>query len=510
MLKTVLGRFMCVLIAIMLATGACLAEYEGGAPISPEPVEISVLSCNSGSKTTAFADMTWWHMALEKANVKLDMEIIDDSSYNDVAQPRLVAAQDLPDIVRVSGNATTLAQSGVFIPLNDLIDKYGYNIKKQFEKNPTLKSAITMTDGSIYYIPYLYTTESNSRTMILNVPFLEALGLTLDDIKTLDDLYDYLVLVRDNDLNNNGDPSDEIPLFVRSGMINLLGLYFEENIINTNGYNIDENGQVYCSYIQDNYLEYLTFINKLYTEGLLFNEFLSANYDMQTAMFAENRIGAIPHFVSNATSYSTAINPDWNFFTDEPIMQIVALEDTSGQPVVIGRGILGSNYGITSNCKDPETVMKFIDYMYSEEVGVLTWYGVEGEDYNIVDGEYVFTEKYYRNPENYRGTFGYNCDALPGYQYDYSSVQCPTIAEQIREAAQYVVNPSRVQVYFTDEQNEVINTYLSDLSTYFAENMTAFIIGTRSLDEWQDYVDGAIDMGVMNLIEVYQEVADSN
>lgn len=490
-------------LVLVLSCLSALADYTGTSPVFEEPTTISILTCNGGTKRTDFETMTWWQEVLKRANVDLKLEIIDDSTYGDVAQPRLTAAQDLPDIVKISGSETALAKSNVFLPLNELLEDYGYNINKYFEKYPNVKAALTMEDGNIYYIPYFYTTESNSRTLMINTQFLAALDMTMDDIKTVDDWYDYLVAVKENDVNGNGDPDDEIPLFMRSGMINLIAMYWGLDIENTNGYPTDADGNVFCAYITDEYREFLEFVNKLYTEGLLYNEFLSANYDMQTAAFSENKVGSIVHFVSNCTDYSMDINSGWDFYNDEPIMQILALENKDGNPVVYGRGVIGPKFGITANSKDPEAAMKFLDYMYSDEVGILTWYGIEGTEYELVDGEYKFNKIYFDS--NYTDDCGYNMDALAGTQYDYAAKQCETIFKQIHAVAPYTWNPTRVDKYYTTEQQEVLTTYRTDLNTYFKENYTAFMIGTRSLDEWDAYVAGAYEMGVQAVIDVYQE-----
>lgn len=506
-IRTILA-LACAMLLMLPAVGV-LADYDGTAPIFEEKTTISIITCNGASKRTDVADMIWWQKILEMANVDVALEIVEDSTYNDVIQPRLAAAQDLPDIVRVQTGAAKLTKSGIFIPLNELINKYGFNFKKFYEKYPSLESSLTAPDGNVYFIPYIYTTDSNSRTMMLNVPFLESLNMTLDDIKTVDDLYNYLVLVRDNDVNGNGDPDDEIPLFIRSGMIDLLAMYWGLDIVNTGGYAVDKDGKVFNCYLTDEYKDFLIFVNKLYSENLINTEFLSANYDMQTAAFAGNTVGSIMHFVSNATSYSKTINPEWDFYNDEPIMQITALENKDGNPVVYGRGILGSNFGITRFCKDPDAAMKFIDYMYSEEVGIQTWYGTEGVDYNIVDGKFEFTNQFYDNVDDYRGNSGYNNDAYPGYQYDYSAVQAKTIFEQTSKVAPYTWNPTRMNKYLTDEQQEILTTYLTDLSTYFSENTTAFMIGTRSIEsEWDSFVSGAKGMGIDEVIAVYQEAEE--
>ena len=44
---------------------------------------------------------------------------------------------------------------------------------------------------------------------------------------------------------------------------------------------------------------------------------------------------------------------------------------------------------ITNNCKNPEAAMKLIDFLASEEGQYLMMWGIEGENYDIVDGKHV-------------------------------------------------------------------------------------------------------------------------
>ena len=78
----------------------------------------------------------------------------------------------------------------------------------------------------------------------------------------------------------------------------------------------------------------------------------------------------------------------------------------------------------------------------------------------------------------------------------------------INELAQYVVNPSIGYSYKLDDENEIINAYSADLNTYFDEQQTAFIMGTRSLDEWDDYVATVKSMGIDQMIAVNQAAVD--
>lgn len=279
-------RIICALLALTmtLMASSALADlaYDGSAPISEEKVTITALGTNGASLINDFDNMTWWQEVLNKANVDLQLEIIDSSSYQDVIKPRLAAGVDLPELVMLGGTDSDMSyiNSGLFIDLKEYYDKYGFNYNKQFEKNENLKAEITTPEGGMYYLPYIYTTESNMRCLMLNMQYLKALGMTADDIKTMDDYYNYLKAVKENDVNGNGDPNDEVPLFMRSGNIQLWGMYWGLDLADSGGFSVDKDGKVICGYIDDRYKEFLTWANKLYTEGLLYNEYATANYDM--------------------------------------------------------------------------------------------------------------------------------------------------------------------------------------------------------------------------------------
>ena len=122
--------------------------------------------------------------------------------------------------------------------------------------------------------------------------------------------------------------------------------------------------------------------------------------------------------------------------------------------------------------------------------------------------EYVFTDVYLTNDDNYLNKAGYNFAGLPSYQLDYMTKECDTVREMAKTLSNYVVNPSITFSFKSEAENEVINTYAADLKTYFDENMSAFIMGTRSLDEWDSYVDAVKAMGVDEVIAVYQASVD--
>lgn len=505
-------KLFCLMLCLCMALPAfTLAAYDGSVPIAEETITFTMLTTNSGGRMYDYSQMDWYQEVARRANVNVEMELIDQSAYTDVVNTRLATGADLPDVVRIgSSQAAYYFDSGMFLDLTEYFENDSYYLNDVFEKNPLLKSQITTVDGAMYYLPYVLTMDSNMRCMMINASYCEALGMQVEDIQTIDDYYNYLIAVRDNDVNGNGDSSDEVPLFVLmngGNGINQLAIFFGLDIADST-YQVDENGQVYCSYTDEKYKEFLTWVNKLYEEKLLYNEFSSAWTDTRSALYTANQVGSSFSWISNTSGYSQLIDPDWNVREDEPIMVPTVITGADGNRYVYGRDPMGSLYAITKDCENPEAIFRFFDYCYSDEVGMLTWYGIEGVDYNIVDGEPVFTDVYLNNQDSYLVKMGYNNDMWPGYQYDYMTKECPRVREIAKELAQYVFNPTVPFSFKTAEEQEVVNMYSTDLSTYFDENLTAFIVGTRSLDTWDDYVSGAKSMGLEESVAVNQQIID--
>ena len=121
-------KWICLALCLLMVSGCALA-YDGTAPIGEEPITISVLTTNGASLLTDFANMTWWQEALKRANVVLEVEMIDPSSYADVIKPRLAAGIDLPDLVYVGSKDEDMAyvSSGLFLDLTEYYDTMAFN-----------------------------------------------------------------------------------------------------------------------------------------------------------------------------------------------------------------------------------------------------------------------------------------------------------------------------------------------------------------------------------------------
>ena len=69
--------------------------------------------------------------------------------------------------------------------------------------------------------------------------------------------------------------------------------------------------------------------------------------------------------------------------------------------------------------------------------------------------------------------------------------------------------PVFIQNYMSLEDNSSVNTYLGDIGTYLEQMVPAFILGQKDIDaEWDAFVQNQKDMGIEDVIAIYQMAYD--
>ena len=504
-------------LSLMVSAGAegSGIVYEGKpfAPITSEPVTLSVLTYASGTNKIDYDAMTWFHEALKETNITLNMELSISGMYNELMSTRLAAGVDLPDIIRVSDNDGTYANSGLFIPLNDLTEKYGFNYKKKSEQYPAGKGSLVMYDGTQYYMPFYFLASEHCRNLCYNVKLFEENGLAVPT--TTDELYETLKAIKAlGDWNGNGQ-DDEIPLqMYNSNLVNIMGAFWGLDIVNS-GFSPNEEGIVECDYVKDEYKDFLLYVRKLIEEGLMNEDFSSSTWDLENALWTNNCIAVDGAWVSNIGRFEAELDPSYNYLTDDPVIRVLPpLEGPFGDKKYMGRPPVGPTFAITRDCTNPEAAYCLLDYMLNDEVNDMTWMGIEGIDYTKdEEGNISFTDVYLANENDYRFTNGYNSEMLTGSQslFGYGlATNNPQNVAQWAENAEYTELPISF-AYLPDEYNEILNTYSADFTTYVSESYTAFLLGTRDIEsEWDSYVAACNGLGLEELTKVYQARYDAS
>ena len=101
-------------------------------PIVNEPLDLTFFTGKSPSNGSKFEETLVWKTYQEMSNVNVTWNLIPFDTLTEKRNLAL-AGGDYPDVfysARVSSaELTRYGEQGVFIPLNDLIDKYAPNFK---------------------------------------------------------------------------------------------------------------------------------------------------------------------------------------------------------------------------------------------------------------------------------------------------------------------------------------------------------------------------------------------
>jgi len=485
-----------------------------GFPIVNKPITIVV----AGPRNPL--TKTWEGMNLFEHFTKLTgihFEFEDHAS--DVWQEKKAlyfASGDLPDLIAGgSFSASELldyGSQGQLIALNDLIEKYGPNIKTAFSEVPDAKAMSTSSDGNIYGLPLINQMPRDMHVRYwISKPWLAQVGMEVPT--TLDEFYQVLVAFKEEDANANGDPDDEIPVSGYSGgtvdglILNALGVNVRGG---SGGFAITAtfDGTVYCMNTSEAYKEYLKFMHKLYKEKLLDNDLFVQTLEQFNAKGHENKLGVF----TSAASYMTCGNDiGWEYTQFDALTSHM----NSRKMVSASTGVSIGQAVITSANKYPEATLRLLDYCFSEEGSRVCRNGEEGVGWGWVDKEAGTWENY--TPEGYANSQEWRAQVTMGiaswYRVDYQLGQVSYNAQWLNEMTDKYSYPYFVMQFpslnLTEEDVEITTPIINDVTTYVAESRARFITGEDDIEQkWDDYVNNIEKMNIKTVVEIYQRYYD--
>lgn len=173
-------------------------------------------------------------------------------------------------------------------------------------------------------------------------------------------------------------------------------------------------------------------------------------------------------------------------------------------------------WAVTTGCENPELLISFVDYLYSEEGALLCNYGIEGETFEYdADGVPRFSDLIYNNPTyDYRtAVFIYVMDAGPTVvdpmrgTGTYTQEQLDSWSDWTDANLDYShVIPAKVAL---KAENDEYNNIMSDIETFMDEMTVAYVTGTASFDTFEaDFVEKLKGMNIERCIEIYQDAYD--
>jgi len=374
--------------------------------------------------------------------------------------------------------------------------------------------------GAIYAFPEIQESlvDTMDYQVWINREWLET--LKLDMPTDAESLYNVLKAFKTGDPNGNG-VADEIPLIGTAGslcgdtmswLINMF-IYCDES----KQWNVDENGYLYLPQTTDAYREALTYIRKLYKEGLLSPLTLSSSSADLQQMVCPTGDGPVLAGVVVTHLLLGFVQGH------EGLLQYEALPLWGN--AVINEAQYSLDTFITKDCQNIDAAWELLMVMYSEESALIQRYGREGIswDWAPKGSKSVIGDAREAQIRLYNDTWGTQGND------NWKAVGCTILYNAEGEAAQSVpaeetpVNVHKYKLYndmldsyekqqktynpkilcpalvWPENYKEQLPTQRSDCPSVITKYRTDFIIGKLNIEsdaDWNAYLNQLKSVGV--------------
>lgn len=314
---------------------------------------------------------------------RVQFDFLSSYDYSKQVNVRF-ASSDMPEVLATTSISDkghpTAVENGIFMELNQLIDEFGPHLKEKIPpyvwENPRISK-----DGKIYGIPKMLNPPALS-SLYVRQDWLDQ--LEMDRPETLNEFLDFFEAVKNNDLNGNGDPHDEIGYPVRA-RLGFSGQFFVAFGV-LPGIWHEVNGQFIPDIINPNMKRAVAFYKKLYDNGYINRDFLNTKAADWVDYIHSGRAATWSHDLRN-------IGVSWapeNF--DDSSSQIgllpgIKAADGSFRLNFQGLGV-AKVFVITKNTSQPERIIQFLDWTYSDDPAKNNFFafGIEGHNYQVESG----------------------------------------------------------------------------------------------------------------------------
>lgn len=519
---------------------------EGTFPIVEEPITLTVMF-PSQTAIPDIAENSFTKEYEELTGIHIEWQEVPSDSLADRVNISL-SSGDMPDIYLSCGVSLSQQQAygpqGAFVPLNDYIEQYGEVFQKIEENVPGVADTLTMGDGNIYALPYIEKCvhcEGSSKLWI-NTKWLDALDM--EPPTTVDEFEDMLRRFKEEDPNGNGE-ADEIPLLTYEGgwHSNAMSGWLTNPFVYTspdNNYVYLDEDEIKLSYMQDGWKDAMIWLNKLYEEGLYYDQSLVINYDQARQLCAaDGTTEDVGCFTGGTPDLPGADVSQWG-----PYVALAPIEGPNGRVAtwMPYSQITPTAFVITSACENPAAAFRWGVEQYNKDINYRKTFGVEGEnwkyvtpgeddvpadaaDFNtgdpaeiapFIDGVGWGDEQDYC----WRG-LGLRCDTGDYKDLRYAQVQSGDYDTNMEHRLSVDTQEQMEPYYpdmeicvptlvYTEEQSATLANTESVVISYVEEMAAAFITGTSDPEaDWDAYLNELSVKGVDQLLEIYQAGYDA-
>ena len=309
----------------------------------------------------------------------------------------LIASDSLPDIITLGWWETQVSEmisKEMVYALNELADEYDpyfYEVS-----DPEVVRWYTQEDGNIYgypnssYTPTDLETYDNipaNQTFLVRKDIYEAIGSP--DMTTKEGFYKAVLKAKEMFPEIDGEPLIPIGahVFNEEGCVS-----FDQYLQNFLAIPYEVDGKFYDRNTDPEYLEWLKVFRALGEEGCLAPDIFVDTRTQMSEKLAKGRYFCMLYQRTDMADQQKIL------YDRDPNSIYIAVDGPKNSkgddPQLPSTGITGWTITLISkNCKRPDRAIEFLDYLMSEHGQMITYLGVEGITYDIIDGQVVVKEE---------------------------------------------------------------------------------------------------------------------
>lgn len=502
-------------------TAAEVTVNEEGLPIVNEPIHYEFAGITVRNKN--FKELEFFQNLEQETNVIIDWNMSTTDGWSE-KKSLLFAGNELPDAfygqnILTDTDIIKYGSQGILIPLNDLIDQYAPNLKKVLDENPAYRKQITAPDGNIYALPAI--NELNPSTydkLFINKTWLDQLGMEVPT--TIEEFEAVLQAFKDNDMNGNGDNTDEIPFTFRyssldqynrqQGIQSMFGTFGQLDDIYH--FIVDDSGKVVYTPTTEPYRDAMAWFSSLYQKGLIDKEVFTHDANVYASKIQDpGKIVGV--FLGWSRSATAGANKD-------DYVPMAPLINTDGQEIwrTVDANIMSKGaFAITNQAQHPEVLMRWIDLSYDPLTSLEIGQGLlgraleEAEDgkYRQMDppeGILLDTMIHDYSPGN-SGVFAITQTIIDKFELN-ENLQERKELDEFYAPYNVPLENMYPNVFFTEDEIEEIGILQTDIDAYVLQKYAQWIVEGGVEEEWDSFQEQLKKMNVDRYIELYQGAYD--
>ena len=449
-----------------------------------------------------------------------------DWSFMTAEQVQLaLTGKDLPDAIFQYASLLDKAtmyeygQGGYFVNFMDYLDIMP-NFSAVIEANPNALKVVQNEDGSVYCLPTLTVTSTGFNNllyyrtdMMKEVGWEKAPATTDEFIQFVTDLQAHYGANDPEFIAVNAYAANRMGWSTKRIMSYFFPAFGELRLTELT---VDSQGNVVLGASTEQYKHLLEFMNELWNSGAFNTNIYSQEATASQALAAGDHV---------------AIVTDHNGHTPEGYANMSVLAPLTSEYYTTQHWYKspscswGRINAISAQCEDIETMVKWFDAWYAPATDPLNaegtlyaitpWLGEIGVDHALDEATGIYTELAHEGIEmgKFLASESFQIALYSGYEgglFPYSSAPTNGVGVKgqgtINNLWPYAETPFDLNsLVLTEDESDTYNDAWTDINAYIVESTAKFITGEADIAaEWDNYVKALEQMGLQDVIDVYQ------